>query len=74
MAMEALEHISRRLQMNIDDGSRPDQWSMEDLVRKAASALSAARSVLDSPEAGEPSEEARDAAVRGAAPSHGGQQ
>ena len=36
---EALEHIVRRLQMDIDDGGRPDQWSMEDLVRKARSAL-----------------------------------
>lgn len=36
---EALEHIIRRLQMDIDGGSRPDQWSMEDLVRKANSAL-----------------------------------
>lgn len=36
---EALDHIVRRLQMDIDDGGRPDQWSMEDLVRKANSAL-----------------------------------
>jgi hypothetical protein len=40
----------------------------------ARAALSAARSVLDSPEAGEPSEEARDAAVRGAAVHGEGQQ
>jgi hypothetical protein len=38
------------------------------------SALSAARSYLASPEAGEPSEEARDAAVRGAAVHGEGQQ
>ena len=36
---EAIQHVSRRLQMDIDDGSRPDQWSMEDLVRKNAEAL-----------------------------------
>jgi hypothetical protein len=42
--------------------------------RAARAALSAARSVLDSPEAGEPSEEARDAAVRGAAVHGEGQQ
>lgn len=36
---DALDHIARRLQMDIDDGSRPDQWSMEDLVRKARAAL-----------------------------------
>ena len=36
---EALEHIIRRLQMDIDDGSRPDHWSMQDLVRVANDAL-----------------------------------
>ena len=38
---DALQHTKRRLQMDINDGSRPDQWSMEDLVRtidKAADA------------------------------------
>ena len=35
----ALDLIVRRLQADIDDGSRPDQWSMEDLVRKATEAL-----------------------------------
>lgn len=38
---EALEHIIRRLQMDIEDGSRPDQWSMEDLVSKARKAIKA---------------------------------
>ena len=38
---EALDLIVRRLQMDIDDGGRPDQWSMEDLVRKATSAIAA---------------------------------
>jgi hypothetical protein len=33
--VEALERIASRLQMNVDDGSRPDQWSMEDLIRIA---------------------------------------
>ena len=37
----ALQYIIRRLQMDIDDGSRPDQWSMEDLVRVANDALKA---------------------------------
>jgi hypothetical protein len=40
-AREVLEHITRRLQMDIDDGGRPDQWSMEDLVRKAAPSIDA---------------------------------
>jgi len=35
----ALDCIVRRLQMDIDDGSRPDQWTMEDLVRTAKAAL-----------------------------------
>ena len=30
---DALQHIKRRLQVDINDGGRPDQWSMEDLVR-----------------------------------------
>lgn len=37
----ALDHIVRRLQMDVDDGSRPDQWSMEDLIRTAKAALPA---------------------------------
>ena len=37
----ALDLIVRRLQASIDDGSRPDQWSMEDLVNKAKDALPA---------------------------------
>jgi hypothetical protein len=36
---KSLDYIVRRLQMDIDDGSRPDQWSMEDLVRTAKAAL-----------------------------------
>lgn len=37
----ALDLIVRRLQADIDDGSRPDQWSMESLVQKAREALPA---------------------------------
>lgn len=36
----ALEYTAKRLQLDIDDGSRPDQWSMEEIVRKANAALS----------------------------------
>lgn len=32
---DALDYICRRLSMDIDDGSRPDQYTMQDLVRKA---------------------------------------
>jgi hypothetical protein len=38
----ALESIASRLQMDIDDGSRPDQWTMESLVKTASSAMSKA--------------------------------
>ncbi len=38
-AHAALQHIIRRLEMDINDGGRPDQWSMEDLVRTARAAL-----------------------------------
>lgn len=38
---DAFEHVKRRLQMDIDDGSRPDQWSMEDLVRKIDQGIAA---------------------------------
>jgi hypothetical protein len=38
---DALDCIVRRLQMDVDDGSRPDQWSMEDLIRTAKAALPA---------------------------------
>ena len=38
--LAALDYIARRLQMNIDDGSLPDQWSMEDMVRHARAAIS----------------------------------
>jgi len=37
----ALDCIVRRLQMDVDDGSRPDQWTMEDLIRTAKTALPA---------------------------------
>lgn len=37
--VEALERIARRLQADVDDGSRPDQWSMEDLIRVANTAI-----------------------------------
>lgn len=40
-ARDALEYTSRRLQCDIDDGSRPDQWTMEDIVRKASTAIAA---------------------------------
>ena len=35
--------VADRLQMDIDDGSRPDQWSMQDMVRT----LDAARAALE---------------------------
>ena len=35
----ALNRIAGRLQMDVDDGSRPDQWSMEDMIRVAKAAL-----------------------------------
>ncbi|MCB2006319.1 MAG: hypothetical protein KDH93_14980 [Rhodoferax sp.] len=38
---DALDCIVRRLQLNVDDGSRPDQWTMEDLIRTAKAALPA---------------------------------
>ena len=38
---DALERIVRRLQLDVDDGSRPDQWTMEDLMRTAKAALPA---------------------------------
>ena len=37
----ALDCIVRRLQMDVDDGSRPDKWTMEDLIRTAIAALPA---------------------------------
>jgi hypothetical protein len=37
----ALDCIVRRLQMDVDDGSRPDHWSMQDLIRTAKAALPA---------------------------------
>ena len=37
----ALDCIVRRLQMDVEDGSRPDQWTMEDLIRTAKAALPA---------------------------------
>lgn len=37
----ALDCIVRRLQMDVDGGSRPDQWTMEDLIRTAKAALPA---------------------------------
>jgi hypothetical protein len=40
-AREALSYTERRLQANIDDGSRPDQWAMEDIVRGCRLALAA---------------------------------
>lgn len=40
---KALENIIGRLQMDIDDGGRPDQWSMQALVAEANVALKKAR-------------------------------
>ena len=37
----ALDCIVRRLQMDVNDGSRPDQWTMEYLIRTAKAALPA---------------------------------
>ena len=37
----ALDCIVRRLQMDVDGGDRPDQWTMEDLIRTAKAALPA---------------------------------
>ena len=37
----ALDLIVRRLEASINDGSRLDQWSMEDLVLKARAAMPA---------------------------------
>lgn len=37
----ALDCIVRRLQLDVDDGSRPDQWTMEDLIRTAKASLPA---------------------------------
>lgn len=37
----ALDCIVRRLQMDVEDGGRPDQWTMEDLIRTAKAALPA---------------------------------
>lgn len=39
---EALDKIVRRLQMDIDDGGRPDEWSMRALVQCAQDAQSKA--------------------------------
>ena len=44
---QAADYACRRLQADIDDGGRPDQWSMEDIVRQLRAALAA-------PEPGDP--------------------
>jgi hypothetical protein len=36
----AAQKVIDRMQMDIDDGSRPDQWSMEDMVRTLRTPLS----------------------------------
>lgn len=36
---EALDYIAGRLQLDVDDGGRPDQWSMEDMIRMARKAI-----------------------------------
>jgi hypothetical protein len=36
---QAADKVIRRMQMDIDDGSRPDQWSMEDMVRTLRAAM-----------------------------------
>ena len=43
----ALDCIVRRLQIDVDDGSRPDQWTMEDLIRTAKAALPAGWVIAD---------------------------
>ena len=40
---EALDMVVRRLSADIEDGSRPDQWSMQALVDKARAAQKKAR-------------------------------
>jgi hypothetical protein len=47
--LAGLEYVARRLQADIDDGSRPDQWSMEDMVRKVRAALAAERQAAPEP-------------------------
>lgn len=37
----AADYVVRRLSVDIDDGGRPDQWSMEDMVRKLHAAMKA---------------------------------
>lgn len=40
---DALSKAVNRLKMDMDDGSRPDYWSMEAIVEPAIKALSKAR-------------------------------
>lgn len=47
--LEALDLIARRLQDHIDDGYRPDQWTMEDLVRTARKAIDKAKEPRETP-------------------------
>lgn len=42
--IDNLDKIARRLQMDIDDGSRPDQWTMEALVTYAQQSISILKS------------------------------
>jgi hypothetical protein len=44
-AIELTDKIKNRLQVDIDDGSRPDQWSMEALVDLADRATAALQSM-----------------------------
>ena len=39
--------VADRLQMDIDDGSRPDQWSMQDMVRTLDAARAALKKVKE---------------------------
>jgi hypothetical protein len=39
VAWKGVDYAIRRLQADINDGSRPDQWSMEDIVRGLRPAL-----------------------------------
>ena len=52
VAKNALGYTIRRLQANVDYGSRPDQWSMEDIIRQckyAIASLDAAQAPRDVP-------------------------
>jgi hypothetical protein len=43
----AAQKVIDRMQMDIDDGSRPDQWSMEDMVRTLRTPLPPVKEATD---------------------------